>query len=110
MGDEGIRGKLGVELDIEEGQAAARATMLNVLALLKQTFGELDRIESFVKILVFVACDKDFYAQPQVANGATQLLVDLFGEECGAPTRSAIGVIALPGNVPVEIEGIVRIK
>jgi enamine deaminase RidA (YjgF/YER057c/UK114 family) len=110
MGDEGIRGKLGVELDIEEGQAAARATMLNVLALLKQTFGDLDRIESFVKILVFVACDKDFYDQPQVANGATQLLVDLFGEECGAPTRSAIGVIALPGNVPVEIEGIVRIK
>lgn len=110
IGSEGIRGKLGKELGIEEGQSAARAAMLNVLALLKKTFGSLDEIDSFVKVLVFVAGTPDFYDQPQVANGATQLLVDLYGQEKGAPTRSAIGAPSLPGNVPVEIEGIVRIK
>ena len=84
--------------------------MLNVLAYLKANLGSLDEIESFVKILTFVSCTEDFYDHPAVANGATQLLADLFGEEIGLPTRSAIGVYALPGNIPVEIEGIVRMK
>ena len=109
-GDEGPRGKLGRELDIAQGQAAARRTILNVLAYLKAHLGSLDDIESFVKVLVFVACSEDFYDQPAVANGATELLRDLYGDEIGLPTRSAIGAPALPGNVPVEIEGIVRIK
>lgn len=110
FGDEGPRGKLGRELTIEQGQAAAQRTMLNVLAYLKAHLGNLDDIESFVKVLVFVACAEDFYDQPAVANGATGLLKELYGEEIGLPTRSAIGAPALPGNVPVEIEGIVRIK
>ena len=109
-GDEGPRGKLGRDLTIEQGQQAARRTILNVLAYLKANLGSLDDIASFVKVLVFVACADDFYDQPAVANGATQLLGDLFGEEIGLPTRSAIGAPALPGNVPVEIEGIVRLK
>lgn len=110
VGDEGPRGKLGKELTLEEGKQAAQRTMLNVLAYLKAHLGSLDNIESFVKVLVFVASSDDFYDQPAVANGATQLLKDLFGEEIGLPTRSAVGVAVLPGNIPVEIEGLVRLK
>ncbi len=106
----GKAGKLGKDLTIEEGQEAARNTILNYLAAIKGHIGSLDKIKSFVKVLVFVGCEPDFYDQPQVANGATQLLVDLFGEEIGAPSRSAIGAIALPGNTPVEIEGIVQFE
>lgn len=103
-------GKLGSDLTIEEGQEAARRTILNYLSVIKEHIGSLDNIKSFVKVLVFVACEPDFYEQPQVANGATKLLVDLFGEQIGAPSRSAIGAIALPGNTPVEIEGIVEME
>lgn len=67
-------------------------------------------MKSFVKILVFVGSTPEFYDHPTVANGATQLLVDLYGEEIGAPSRSAVGMIALPGNTPVEIEGIVEME
>lgn len=107
---EGPSGKLGSDLTVEEGQEAAKRTILNYLSVIKEHIGSLDRVKSFVKILVFVACEPDFYEQPQVANGATQLLVDLFGEETGAPSRSAIGAVALPGNTPVEIEGIVEME
>lgn len=109
-GSEGPRGKLGKEFNIEQGQKAAQRAMLNVLAYLKEHLGNLDDVESFVKVLVFVAGSEDFYDQPAVANGATQLLKDLYGAEIGLPTRSAIGASSLPGNVPVEIEGIVRMK
>lgn len=103
-------GKLGSDLTIEEGQKAAERTILNYLSVIKAHIGSLDKIKSFVKVLVFVQCEPDFYDQPQVANGATGLLVKLFGEEIGAPSRSAIGAIALPGNTPVEIEGIVQME
>ena len=66
----------------------------------------MNKIKNVVKILTFVAGGEDFFDQPQVANGGTNLLIDLFGEEIGAPSRSAIGVNALPGNVPVETEAI----
>ncbi|WP_242997276.1 RidA family protein [Dorea formicigenerans] len=72
--------------------------------------GSLDQIGSFVKMLVFVSSDNEFYQQPEVANGATDLLVDIFGEEIGLPARSAIGVNVLPGNIPVEIEVLVELK
>ncbi|RGK42790.1 RidA family protein [Dorea formicigenerans] len=61
-------------------------------------------------MLVFVSSDNEFYQQPEVANGATDLLVDIFGEEIGLPARSAIGVNVLPGNIPVEIEVLVELK
>lgn len=107
---EGPQGKLGQDLTIEEGQEAAKRTILNYLSVIKAHIGSLDKVKSFVKVLVFVGCTPAFYEQPQVANGATQLLVDLFGEEIGAPSRSAIGAVALPGNTPVEIEGIVQME
>ncbi len=103
-------GKLGKDLTIEEGQKAAQRTILNYLSVIKAHIGSLDKVKSFVKVLVFVQCEPDFYEQPQVANGATQLLVDLFGEEIGAPSRSAVGTNALPGNTAVEIEGIVQME
>ena len=106
----GYKGKVGSEVSIEEAKLAARDTILNFLALLEQYIGDLNRVESFVKLLVFVASSPDFFEQPAVANGATELLIDLFGVEIGCPSRSAIGVAVLPGNIAVEIEGIVRIK
>ena len=81
--------------------------MLNVLAVLKRDLGSLDRIRSFEKITVFVASTDEFYEQPQVANGATALLQEVFGDEIGLPTRSAVGMNVLPGNIPVEIEALV---
>lgn len=101
-------GKLGRDLTIEQGQDAARLTMLNLLANLDKKLGDLNRIKRFVKILAFVNCTDDFTRQPEVVNGASQLLIDIFGEEVGCPARSAIGTNSLPGNVPVEIELLVE--
>jgi len=67
-------------------------------------------IKSFVKVLGFVASSDDFYQQPQVMNGASQLLVYIFGEMAGKAARSAIGTNALPGNIPVEIEAVIELK
>ena len=101
-----LQGKLGAEITVEQGQKCAKDAMLNVLAVLQKKIGDLNKVKSVVKILVFVAGTNEFYQHPLVANGGSQLLIDLFGEEIGAPTRSAIGVNALPGNIPVEIEAI----
>lgn len=101
-----ITGKLGQDVSVEDGQKYAQNCMLNVLAVLERKIGDLNRVADVVKILVFVASADDFYAQPQVANGASNLLVSLFGEDVGAPTRSAVGMNVLPGNIPVEIEAI----
>ena len=103
-------GKLGREFCVEEGQRLARNCMLNVLAVLEKKIGDLNRVTDVVKILVFIAGTDDFYSQPQVANGASSLLVSLFGEDAGAPARSAIGMNALPGNIPVEIEAIFKVR
>ncbi len=105
-----VTGKLGAEVTEEQGYVYARNTMLNVLAVLKREIGDLDLVKSAVKVTCFVASTPDFYQQPQVANGGTQLLIDLFGEEAGAPSRSAIGMSVLPGNMPVETEAIFELK
>lgn len=105
-----IQGKLGDKLTVEQGQNHARNCMLNVLAVLENNIGDLNKIKNVVKILVFVAGTNDFYDQPLVANGGSKLLIDLFGEKIGAPSRSAIGVNALPGNIPVEIEALFEIE
>ncbi|NLB43109.1 MAG: RidA family protein [Clostridiales bacterium] len=102
-------GKLGAEISLEQGQECAKNAMLNVLAVLEKKIGDLNKVKNAVKILVFVAGTDEFYQHPQVANGGSQLLVDIFGEDIGAPSRSAIGVNALPGNVPVEIEALFEV-
>lgn len=101
-----VTGKVGREITKEEAQIHARNAMLNVLAVLESKIGDLNKVKQAVKLLVLVASDDEFYEQPFVANGGSQLLVDIFGPELGAPTRSAIGVNVLPGNIPVEIEAI----
>ena len=103
-------GKLGAEISIEQGQDAARLCALNLLALIKAKYGSLDKIKRIVKMLALVAGTENFYEQPKVANGATELLVAILGEEAGLCSRSAIGVNALPGNAPVEIELLVELN
>lgn len=103
-----ITGKLGKDLTIEEGQKAAFNCMLNLLANLDAKLGDLNRIKRFVKVLGFVNSADDFYSQPQVVNGGSNLILELFGEDKGLPARTAIGTNATPGNIAVEIEVLVE--
>ncbi len=105
-----VLGKLGRDLSVEQGQAAARNCMLNLLANLEEKLGDLNRIKRFVKVLAFVNSADDFDMQPAVVNGGSNLLRDLFGEEKGVPARSAIGVNALPGGIACEIELLVEFE
>jgi enamine deaminase RidA (YjgF/YER057c/UK114 family) len=108
-GSELVKGKLGKDFDLPQGQQYAKACMLNVLAVLEANIGDLRKVKNCVKITTFVACADDFFDQPAVANGGSQLLIDLFGPAAGAPSRSASGVNALPGNIPVETEALFEI-
>ena len=99
-------GKLGRDLNVEEGKQSAQLVALNMLATIKDEIGDLDRIKRVVKLLVLVNSDPEFGDQPQVANGASDLLVEIFGEERGKHARSAVGMGALPFGISVEIEGI----
>ena len=103
------KGKLGREVDVSTGQAAAALTIVNLLASLKAEIGELGRVRRVVKLLVLVNSDPEFGEQPAVANGASELLIEIFGPERGPHARSAIGMGALPFGIPVEIEGIFEI-
>ncbi|NLX77021.1 MAG: RidA family protein [Clostridiaceae bacterium] len=102
-------GKVGGERDIEYGQEAARLCILNMLAAVKSVIGDLDKIRQIVKITVMVSSENGFDKQHIVANGASQLLIDIFGEN-GRAARSAVGVNQLPMNVTVEIEGIIEVE
>lgn len=98
-----ITGKLGRDLTVEEGQKAAYNCVLNLLANLDAKIGDLNRIKRFVKVLAFVNSADDFVQQPQVVNGGSNLLAELFGEEAGVPARSAIGSNALPGGIALSL-------
>jgi enamine deaminase RidA (YjgF/YER057c/UK114 family) len=102
------QGHVGAELSIEEGRAAARLCMLNLLSLIRDAAGSLDRVARVVKVLGFVASAPGFADQPQVMNGASELLQEVFGER-GRHARAAIGVNELPSHIPVEIEMIVEL-
>jgi enamine deaminase RidA (YjgF/YER057c/UK114 family) len=104
------KGKLGREYGVEEGYQAARLTMLNILATVKDALGDLDRVERVVKVLGLVASAEGFNQQPNVINGASDLLVQVFGDGIGKHARSAIGVAELPIGMPVEIEMIVQVR
>jgi enamine deaminase RidA (YjgF/YER057c/UK114 family) len=104
-----VTGKVGQERTIMDGQYAARLCGLNALSTLHQYLGDLNRIESVVKLLVFVASAEGFDRQPEVANGVSQLLLDIFGQERGVGARSAIGTNELPNGITVEIEFIIEI-
>jgi enamine deaminase RidA (YjgF/YER057c/UK114 family) len=102
-------GKLGGDVSEEQGYECARQCALNALAAIKAEIGSLDDIVRIVKAVVFVASTSDFTGQPKVANGASELLGEVFGES-GKHARSAVGVTALPLDVPVEVELVVEIK
>ena len=103
-----IVGKVGGDLTLEQGQKAAYNCMLNLLANLDAKLGDLNRIKRCVKVLGFVNCTDDFAQQPQVINGGSNLLFELFGEEKGLPARTAMGTNSCPGNIAVEIEMLVE--
>ena len=105
-----ISGRLGADMTLEQGQAAARQTGLAMLATLKAGLGSLDRIVRVVKILGLVRCTDDFGQSPAVINGCSQLFVDLWGDDLGIGVRSALGTNALPGGIAVEVEAIFEIK
>jgi len=110
--DDGVvktSGKVGRDLTLEEGYQAARSTALNCLASIKAAVGDLDNIERIVKLLGMVNCTEDFKDPPKVINGCSDLLVEIFGES-GRHARSAVGMQALPNQIPVEIEMILEIK
>ena len=95
-------GKVG-EISVDDAREAARICIINILANIEKKTGDLNKVKKIVKVLGFVASKEDFTQQPLVMNAASELLVDVFGEN-GKHSRSAIGVTVLPGNVPVEIE------
>lgn len=103
-------GKLGRDLDTVQGYAAARLVGINMIARIKQAVdGDLDRVKRVVKLLSMVNSTADFTDHPQVANGCSDLLVEVFGEK-GRHARSAVGMANLPGNIPVEIEVIIEVE
>ncbi|MFN3997774.1 RidA family protein [Algoriphagus sp.] len=104
-----IYGKVGADLSTEQGYEAARATGLEILAVLKAATGDLSRIKQFVKVLGMVNATPEFTAQPAVINGFSDLMVEVFGEK-GKHARSAVGMGSLPNNMAVEIEVIVELE
>lgn len=99
-----IMGRVGEDLDIEAGKAAAQQVGLAILATLKANLGSLDRIERVVKVLGMVNATLDFERHPYVINGCSELFAKVWGEEKGVGVRSAVGMATLPDNIPVEIE------
>ncbi len=106
LGHESYKGKLGIDLSIEDGQRAARISAINLLPHLKEACGgDLDRVTRCIEIGGFVNSAPDFTDHPSVLNGASELLVEVFGE-AGRHTRFAVGVATLPFNFSVEVKGI----
>jgi enamine deaminase RidA (YjgF/YER057c/UK114 family) len=101
-------GRLGAEVGLEDGVAAARTCAVNVLAALKAELGELSRVRRVVKVTVFVASEPGFVDQPKIANGASELFGEAFGE-AGRHARAAVGVAALPLGVPVEVDAVAEV-
>jgi enamine deaminase RidA (YjgF/YER057c/UK114 family) len=105
-----IKGKVGKDLDIEEGKNAARQVGLTMLATIQKHIGELDKIKRVIKIFGMVNCTPDFEQHPYVINGCSELFASIWGEENGIGTRSAVGFNSLPGNISIEIEAILELK
>lgn len=104
-----VYGKLGKDLTIEQGYEAARLSAIEILATLKMACGDLSRVKQFVKVRGMVNSAPDFYDQPKVINGFSDLIVEVFGEK-GKHARAAVGQVSLPFNSAVEIEVIVELE
>lgn len=108
-GNETEAGKLGSTMSVEEGYAAAREVGLQILATARAALGDLDRVVRVVKVLGMVNCTPDFADQPKVINGCSDLFIEVFGD-AGRHTRSAVGFVALPNQIPVEIECTMEVR
>ena len=104
-----MTGRLGEDRDLDYGVAAARVCGLNLIAQIKAALGSLDRVERIVKLGAFISSAPSFTDQPKVANGASELMVSLFGEAAGRHARSAVGVPVLPLGAAVEVDAIVEL-
>ncbi len=103
-------GQVGSDVTVDDAYVAARLTALSILGSLRRELGDLDRIAGWVRVFGMVNSAPGFDRQPAVVNGCSDLLLEVFGPEVGAHTRSAVGMAALPFGIPVEIEGEVRIR
>lgn len=104
-----VTGKVGTDLSLEEGKEAARLTGISLLATLKREVGDLNNVERVVKVKGMVNATPDFTEHPQVVNGISDLMVEVFGEN-GKHARAAVGMGSLPSNIPVEIDMIVEVE
>ena len=102
-------GKVGGEVSLEEGYQAARLTALSILGSLKRELGDLDRVTAWLRVFGMVNSSPGFHRQPQVINGFSDLILELYGPERGKHARSAVGMAELPFNIPVEIEAEVEL-
>jgi enamine deaminase RidA (YjgF/YER057c/UK114 family) len=99
-----IQGRVGADLTPEQGKEAARVVGLAILSTVRNTLGSLDRVRRLVKTLGMVSCTPEFKDHPQVINGFSELMAEVFGDDAGVGARSAVGMGSLPSNIPVEIE------
>ena len=105
-----VTGKVDSELSVEEAYEAARLTAISLLASLKAEIGDLNKVTRIVRVFGMVQSDADFTQQPQVINGASDLLVEVFGEARGKHARAAVGMVSLPIGIAVEIEMVVEVE
>jgi hypothetical protein len=105
-----ITGRVGQDLDADAGKLAARQVGLSMIATIRATVGSLDRVHRVVKVLGMVWAVPEFDRHPYVINGCSELFSAIWGEELGVGVRSAVGMGSLPGNIPVEIEALFRLK
>lgn len=101
-----IIGRIGADMDMEQGKLAARQVGLAILATIKEKLGSLDRVTRVIKVLGMVNCTPDFERHPYIINGCSELFAQVWGEENGIGVRSAVGFGSLPDNIPVEIEAL----
>lgn len=104
-----VQGRVGADLTLEQGQESARLVGLNILSTVHNTLGSLDKVKRLVKTLGMVNAAASFVQHPQVINGFSDLMAQVFGDEMGVGARSAVGVASLPGNIAVEIECIFEV-
>jgi len=104
-----LTGRVGAELDTAQGKDAARVVGLAILSTVRNTLGSLDRVRRLVKTLGMVNCTPAYTDHPQVINGFSEVMAEVFGEEAGVGARSAVGMVSLPGNIAVEIECIFEV-
>jgi enamine deaminase RidA (YjgF/YER057c/UK114 family) len=103
------KGKVGKQISIEDAQSACKICCLNAISILKNSVGDLDKVKRIVKITGYVNCEDSFVEHPRVINGASDFLIEIFGE-IGRHSRVAVGVNSLPLNAPVEIDFIIQLQ